>query len=199
MALTPIHHTMNEATISLPRARKEIKLTAADEARFWSKVNKDGPTMPHMESPCWVWTAGVFRHGYGAFDLGGKKIGSHRASWTIANGVIQDNLCVCHRCDNPACCRHDHLFLGTHADNAKDKTMKGRQAKGSTHSSRTHPERVMRGEAHKRSKLTDTQVLAIRAIYAAGGITQTEIGLRYGVTQALIGYIIRRANWKHLP
>ena len=26
------------------------------EERFWKKVDKNGPTLPHMETECWLWT-----------------------------------------------------------------------------------------------------------------------------------------------
>lgn len=34
-----------------------------------------------------------------------------------------------HTCDNPACVRHDHLLVGTQADNNRDRDERGRLAR----------------------------------------------------------------------
>jgi hypothetical protein len=56
----------------------------------------------------------------------GKDVTVHRLVWEEANGPIPDGLHVLHRCDVPACCNIDHLFLGTPADNLRDQIAKGR-------------------------------------------------------------------------
>jgi hypothetical protein len=90
--------------------------------RFWSKVEfGDG---------CWLWTAstnGSAKHQYGQFSVGGRKVGAHRAAWTLSRGPIPDGYFVCHDCDVTRCVRPDHLFLGTHSDNMWDASIKGRQ------------------------------------------------------------------------
>lgn len=142
---------MNEAIPSLPHASKEIKLTPFDKARFWKKVNKDGPLQLHMESSCWMWTKAKDRNGYGRFWSGTQTIRAHRAAWTLANGPISpDNICVCHRCDNPGCVNPEHLFLGSNADNTQDMITKGRKVvvSGDRHYARLYPERVARGQKH---------------------------------------------------
>lgn len=92
--------------------------------RFWAKVNFDGPIQPHMNTPCWVWTASTVA-GYGQFWTGSKPMmRAHRYAWTISNGPIPDGMVICHACDNRLCVRVDHLFLGTVRDNNVDAARK---------------------------------------------------------------------------
>ena len=103
---------------------------------------------------------------------------AHRLAYEFTYGPIPSKMHVCHRCDNPPCCNPEHLFLGTAKDNARDMVDKGRFVNNSL-------------------KLTPEQVAAIRAEYAAGGVTQEALAKRYGVTRGNIGMIIRGVNWKN--
>ena len=55
-----------------------------------------------------------------------------------------------------------------------------------------------RGEKNPSAKLTTLNVLEIRKLYQAGGVTQKELGRRFGVTKTTAGNIIRRKIWKHI-
>jgi transposase len=48
------------------------------------------------------------------------------------------------------------------------------------------------------AKLDAEKVKAIRDEFAAGGVSKREIALRYGVSDALIGCIVRRKFWRHV-
>ena len=204
---------MQAATQTVPRAHKEIKLSPADEVRFWSKVDKSGG-----EDACWLWTAGADKYGYGSIRLGKLVVRSYRVAYTLTHGEIPHDGsyhggCVCHKCDNPPCCNPAHLFLGTHRANIADRTKKGREAKGDNHSSRTHPERLARGdrsgsrlhpesrprgEGHAFCKLKASQVIEIRARFAAGGITQKDLASEFAMSAPYISNIISRRKWKHI-
>jgi hypothetical protein len=75
---------------------------------------------------------------------------------------------------NPA-----HLFLGTHADNHRDRNLKGRQA---------------RGERNGFSKLTEEAVRSIRS----DPRRRSTIAAEYGITRHHVGMLKRRDAWKHL-
>lgn len=146
-----------------------------DAKRFWSCVQfTDG---------CWVWTASRHKFGYGWFRLGGKLRTAHTVAFEDFHGPIPAGMEVCHHCDNPPCCRPDHCFIGTQADNMADMWNKLRGARGSTN-----------GQA----KLTESDIPMIVELYN-GGLTQVEIGRRYGVDYYTIGKILRGLDWKHVP
>lgn len=66
---------------------------------------------------------------YGGMRLGGKNRYVHHLSWILTHGAIPVGMQVLHRCDNTLCFEPTHLWLGTQADNMRDKVEKGR-AKG---------------------------------------------------------------------
>jgi hypothetical protein len=92
------------------------------------------------------WTGYRDRDGYGVFTVAGKngqrvKFRAHRVAWAIANrrqpaGVIR------HTCDDPPCCRADHLLDGTQADNIADRDDPVRR------SARRHRKLAAHGQLH---------------------------------------------------
>ena len=93
---------------------------------------------PEPNSGCFLWGGPVFelRGGYGVFTarpFGIVQQRAHRVAWKIYCGDITRDQHVLHKCDNPLCVNIDHLWIGTQADNMRDKAMKGRQRPGFEH------------------------------------------------------------------
>lgn len=125
--------------------------------------------------------------GYGVASIDGRIVRVHRFIYAFEYGAIPTEACVCHHCDNPACCNPAHLFLGTHADNMADMARKGR-ARGGVH---------RKGEAHNRSKLTEPLVKQIREMHGAG-VAQVRIAEEIGVSKSLIGSVVNKRSWTHV-
>lgn len=140
------------------------------------------------ENGCWNWTGTkVGSLGYGQTNLGKKRLYAHRAAFELWKHPIPDGMFVCHRCDNPRCFNPDHLFLGTQTDNMRDQVAKGRHYTG---------ERP-RGSGHGNATITEDDVRAIRARYAAGA-SQPKLAREYGQTQCNISKIVLRKFWRHV-
>lgn len=170
--------------------------------RFWDKVDKNGPVPAHVPElgPCWVWTAGRFATtGYGAFNADGRTTSAHRFSLEMALGrrLLPDEF-ACHRCDNRLCCRGSHLFVGTTLENAQDMVAKGRSARGDRNGCRRHPEAIARGEAAGNAKLTEAQVIEIRARRASGEQLGS-LAAAFGIGKVQVSRIAHRTRWAHVP
>lgn len=135
---------------------------------FWSLVDKSGD--------CWLWTAGKDGVGYGRW---GNDQGAHRVAWEETNGPIPPGLFVCHRCDNPACVRPSHLFLGRPKDNTQDMVRKGRARGG-------HP------------KLTPQDIVEMRALHDRG-ITTASLSIRFDVSKSTVKDAVSGRSWARVP
>ena len=157
-----------------------VGVDAVTVERFWTKVRKG--------EGCWEWLAAKNRTGYGAF--GGTRPAvelAHRYSYRITYGAFDDELCVCHRCDNPACVRPDHLFLGTKGDNNRDMFAKKRGVF-------CH----RKAEEHQRAKLTNDDVQFIRRRIHEGE-TISALAAKYGVTITAIWNMWNGRSWTSVP
>lgn len=137
------------------------------------------------ETGCWDWIGTKDSKGYGKIWVGEKLARSHRVAYTIHVGNIPDGLIVCHHCDNPGCVNPDHLFVGTNADNMKDKTCKGR-ARGQG-----------KGESHSLAKLTEDDIRSIRK-EKASGVRQRVLARKYGVSEQHMSDICKGRYWSHV-
>ena len=157
----------------------QIGLYKNTEEKFWKRLDK-------KSNGCWEWTKAHNKDGYGQTCYKGKMVWTHRMAWIYSKGEIPEGMHVLHKCDNPACCNPDHLFLGTHKDNMNDRDKKNRcNNKG------------LKGELNPQSRYTEKDILQMREMYKKG-MKQKEIALIFNTTQPIISNIINRKYWKHI-
>lgn len=151
--------------------------------RFWSKIDKSsGP------EDCWPYTGGKTWSGYGVFNITSKsRMPAHRYMWELVNSPIPEGMLCCHHCDNPACCNSSHLFLGTPADNMRDKVQKGRQSKGTKHARACKPRY---GEKHHNCRFTSEQVKAMRDLHEKCNWAQLRLARLFDCPVATIHNIV---------
>lgn len=196
------------------------------DAVFAHRVKED-------ENGCWIW-GGIIHptQGYGKLRLLGEQQ-AHRVSYILANGPITPGEgyhgnCVCHSCDARSCVRPDHLFVGSHADNMRDRNAKGRSnlprgdkhfaatrpevyARGDDHWARRNPEALARGERNGAKTKPEctlrgddhpgaklTSTQVLEIREAWAEETAPSLAHRYGCSRQTIKNIVNRKTWRHL-
>lgn len=142
------------------------------ESRFLDKIRV-------TDTGCWEWTKSTFDTGYGQFRADGTMREAHRVSFELfaTDEVGQDEV-VCHKCPERSltCCAPRHLIPGTYRDNWLDA--------------------VEDGDIELRFR--ESEVREIREQYYYEDVTQSDLGEEWGVSQVLIGQIIRREVYSHV-
>ena len=93
--------------------------------------------------------------------------------------------CECRHLDgNPTNNAVENLCWGTRKENHADKKRHGTW---------------QGGEQNGNSKLTESQVLALRAEYASGKATHRKLALAFGLSRRTVAQIIHKEMWPHLP
>lgn len=140
---------------------------------------------------CINWLGSKDKNGYGRIKPSGeKRIRAHRFSYQRFIGAIPDGYFVCHNCDNPSCVNPKHLWLGTNAENTKDRSIKDRSAKNNLAGL---PLKLL-----PNSKLTKENVLEIRKLIS-NKIPQIQIAKKFNVHRDTILKIKKGITWYHLP
>jgi hypothetical protein len=155
------------------------------EARFWARVNRDGP-LPKRHSElgnCWDWTGATYTQGYGYFRIGSKQIKAHRFGLLLSGGDLEPDQDALHHCDRRICVRGEHLYAGTNEQNMADVSEAG----------------TRKGEGNNLSKLTEDQVREILSALPLDRGEMTGFALLFGVSVTTIWNIAHRKTWTHLP
>lgn len=153
--------------------------------RFMEKVDVNGPVVRADLGPCWIWRGRISPFGYGQFFFRGRDQQAHRVSWMLHVGPIADGLDGLHKCDVPDCVNPFHIQPDSTLENILDCHRKGRAV---------HP----RGEQAGKSKLTERQVLCIRALYIPNVTGLTRLARIFKVTPQTIFAIVNRRTWTHI-
>jgi hypothetical protein len=134
---------------------------------------------PKNPDLCWLYE-GALSQGYGRITHNMKSVLLHRVCYEIFIGPIPKGDLVCHSCDVRRCLNPRHFFLGTNTDNTADRDKKNRQAKG---------------EKSGRAKLTEIDVISIRAMV---GVSIKGLSMRFGVSASTINAVKTRKTWTHV-
>lgn len=176
------HSALGLLMAECEQLRRDLAQAKAENAElksqmFWSHVDRIGD--------CWNWTGWKDAKGYGQIHWHGKMRLSHRIAAFLSDMIdsveFDGSTCVLHNCDNPACCRPEHLFVGTQQDNIADMNKKGRQV-------------AVTGNRHWCSKLSEDEFqAALRRIDSGESIRR--VAMDFNVTnQSLQKRIIRFRN-----
>jgi hypothetical protein len=168
--------------------------------RFFAKVDADGV--------CWEWTGALDRRGYGVAYRGpGKGAGrAHRICYEWLVGEIPDGLVLDHLCRVPRCVNPDHLEPVSNRENlVRGYGFAGMNARKETCPQGHRYDRLEknrhgymaracsvcdRGGQPALPRLDLDQVEAIRASFAAGGVSRTALGRQYGIGNDVVARIV---------
>ena len=137
----------------------------------------------NLDSDCWNWTKSKDKYEYGAIGPTKwyklyHKSKAHQLSYIAFNGVYPKELHVLHKCNNRSCCNPDHLYIGTNADNMRDRILDGTSNKGKTYNN---------GERQGNSKLTSSDIRYIKVLLTT--MKQKDIAAMFGVDRRTISDI----------
>jgi hypothetical protein len=137
------------------------------------------------DNECWLWNRGKNSAGYGCVVFHSKMNLVHRLSFQYHSKTCiskdDDIRHVCPNTPNTLCFNPKHLLKGTRKENMEDMVHYGRSQKG---------------EKNYHSKLSNDDVLCIRA--QRDMFLLRELSEMYGVDQALISMIVNNKIWKHV-
>jgi hypothetical protein len=76
-------------------------------ARLWRDVKREG-------DGCWTWQKSRGQWGHGLFYFKGQYYYAHRVAYQTERGPIPVGHDVKQSCQDPSCCRPEHLYTRPH-------------------------------------------------------------------------------------
>lgn len=146
------------------------------EDAFWKRAINQKIIRNQLLGECWETIRNRMQ-----FFYKNKHINGHRIAYMIKYGDIPHGKIVRHKCDNSKCINPEHLEIGSHQDNMRDKDERGRTVKG---------------EIHHASKLTNTQ--AIEIFNNKGVKSLSQLATDYGISKQSVSSIWKKESWKHV-
>lgn len=134
-----------------------------------------------------------------------KVMTAHKVVATTFLGPRPDGCTVNHKDLNKENNAISNLEYLSQRDNVRHAARAGRiretRARGERHGTHVKPESLRRGSDSPAAKLTEASVLEIRERWSnrkTDKVTKCSLALDYGVSDALIGLIVRRMVWAHI-
>jgi hypothetical protein len=167
----PAHH------VEQTNQERALRTFPDPAIRFWQSVDK-------LTDPdgCWLWKRPI-KGIYATYIAEGHTYGAHAYAYILTYGSYPDGLFVCHHCDTPRCCRPDHLFVGTPAENSADMARKGRSV-------------TRRGVEGTTAKLTAEQVRQLREIRAHQRLPYSKLGLLFNLSTMAAWRVANRHSYQ---
>lgn len=137
----------------------------------------------YEDDNCLIWPFGRAANGYGQLGFEGRASFAHRAMCCLSHGPPPTpKHHAAHSCGRGklGCVNPKHISWKTAVENEADKIAHGT---------------IVRGNRHAASKLSEADVLAIRA---SVGVWQKDLAQQFGVNQVTISKILARKVWAWL-
>lgn len=135
------------------------------------------------QTGCWIWTGTRHPAGYGRFYDPSRQqtLPAHYITLELYTGKRVPRGLECHhKCGNKSCVNPKHLQLVTHAEHFKIHAKAG----------------AWSGSRNGRSKLTEDQVLAMRAMDEIGIFPKLKLAEAFGVPYRTFRYAVSGEGWK---
>lgn len=167
----------------------ETRLDYVLQFKLWSQVKiQDTSSSKSFYDSCWEFQGDTTEFGHGRVSHRGHSYYAHRLAYEFAHGPIPESLVIRHFvCNNPRCANPLHLRTGTTQDNNLDMLVHGRNPKGETHGLAKIDNLTVRQMRwlHQDCGRVDNSVVAIAA--------------RFGQSEVVTRYVLRRVTWKDVP